>query len=63
MHYTASKHAVVGLMRALAHELAPHNIRINTIHPTGVATPMIVNPWFRALAARPYLASKIRSHT
>ena len=44
--------AVVGLMRALAHELAPHNIRINTIHPTGVATPMIVNSWFQELAAR-----------
>jgi SDR family mycofactocin-dependent oxidoreductase len=52
VHYTASKHAVVGLMRALAHELAPHNIRINTIHPTGVATPMILNPWFQELAAR-----------
>lgn len=52
VHYTASKHAVVGLMRALAHELAPHNIRINTVHPTGVATPMIVNPWFEALAAQ-----------
>jgi SDR family mycofactocin-dependent oxidoreductase len=52
VHYTASKHAVVGLMRALAHELAPHDIRINTVHPTGVATPMIVNPWFEGLAAR-----------
>jgi SDR family mycofactocin-dependent oxidoreductase len=52
VHYTASKHAVVGLMRALAHELAPHNIRINTVHPTGVATPMILNPWFQGLAAR-----------
>jgi SDR family mycofactocin-dependent oxidoreductase len=38
--YVASKHGVVGVMRALAHELAEHNIRVNTIHPTGVDTPM-----------------------
>ena len=41
--YTASKHAVVGIMRTLALELAPHQIRVNTVHPTGVATPMILN--------------------
>lgn len=41
--YTASKHAVVGLMRTLALELAPHSVRVNTVHPTGVATPMILN--------------------
>jgi SDR family mycofactocin-dependent oxidoreductase len=41
--YTASKHAVVGLMRTLALELAPHRIRVNTVHPTGVATDMILN--------------------
>ena len=41
--YTASKHAVVGIMRTLALELAPHSIRVNTIHPTGVATDMILN--------------------
>lgn len=41
--YTASKHAVVGLMRTLALELAPFNIRVNTVHPTGVATDMILN--------------------
>ena len=45
--YTAAKHGVVGLMRALAHELAPHDIRVNTVHPTGVATPMVQNDWFR----------------
>ena len=42
-HYTASKHGVVGLMKSLAQELAPHGIRVNTIHPTGVDTPMIQN--------------------
>jgi len=41
--YTASKHAVVGLMRTLALELAPHSIRVNSVHPTGVATDMILN--------------------
>ena len=40
-HYVAAKHGVVGLMRALANELAPHRIRVNTVHPTGVATPMV----------------------
>jgi len=41
--YTASKHGVVGLMRTLALELAPHSIRVNSVHPTGVATDMILN--------------------
>jgi SDR family mycofactocin-dependent oxidoreductase len=41
--YTAAKHAVVGIMRTLALELAPHSIRVNTVHPTGVATNMILN--------------------
>jgi NAD(P)-dependent dehydrogenase (short-subunit alcohol dehydrogenase family) len=30
-------------MRSFATWLAPHNIRVNTVHPTGVNTPMIVN--------------------
>lgn len=42
--YSSSKHAVVGLMRTLAIELAPHMIRVNTIHPTAVATDMILSP-------------------
>ena len=41
--YTASKHGVVGLMRSYANVLAPHSIRVNSVHPTGVNTPMIVN--------------------
>jgi SDR family mycofactocin-dependent oxidoreductase len=41
--YTASKHAVIGIMRTLALELAPHRIRVNTVHPTSVATKMILN--------------------
>ena len=42
-HYTAAKHGVIGLMQCLAHELAPHLIRVNTINPTQVLTPMIDN--------------------
>ena len=42
-HYTASKHAVVGLARSMANELAPYMIRVNTVHPTSVDTPMIQN--------------------
>ena len=41
--YTASKHGVVGLMRSYANSLAPHRIRVNSVHPTGVNTPMVVN--------------------
>jgi (+)-trans-carveol dehydrogenase len=42
-HYVAAKHGVVGLMRTLALELAPHMIRVNSIHPTSVDTDMIHN--------------------
>ena len=53
-HYVAAKHGVVGLMRTLALELAPHSIRVNTVHPTGVDTPMIVNDVdLQAVPARP----------
>jgi SDR family mycofactocin-dependent oxidoreductase len=41
--YAASKHGVVGLMRSAANAYAPHKIRVNSIHPSGVATPMILN--------------------
>jgi (+)-trans-carveol dehydrogenase/(-)-trans-carveol dehydrogenase len=42
-HYVSAKHGIVGLMRALALELAPHDIRVNSLHPTQVDTPMIMN--------------------
>ncbi len=42
-HYTAAKHGVVGLMKALAAELGPSRIRVNTIHPSAVDTKMIMN--------------------
>jgi NAD(P)-dependent dehydrogenase (short-subunit alcohol dehydrogenase family) len=43
VHYNMGKHAVVGLMRTLANELAPHFIRANTIHPSSTFTKMIDN--------------------
>src|SRR6201994_2033822 len=42
-HYVASKHGVVGLMRAFAVELGQHMIRVNSVHPTFVNTPMLLN--------------------
>ena len=41
--YTTTKHAVVGLMKVLANELGPHQIRVNTIHPNAIDTPMVKN--------------------
>lgn len=41
--YTASKRGLVGLMQVWANELAQYSIRVNTIHPTGVATGMVMN--------------------
>jgi len=38
--YVAAKHGVVGIARTMANELARHSIRVNTVHPTGVDTPM-----------------------
>jgi (+)-trans-carveol dehydrogenase len=42
-HYASAKHGVVGLMRVLGVELGPERIRVNTIHPTTVNTPMLLN--------------------
>jgi SDR family mycofactocin-dependent oxidoreductase len=53
--YAAAKHGVVGLMRVYANLLAKQSIRVNSIHPTGVETPMINNEftrgWLAAMAA------------
>lgn len=54
--YTASKHGVVGLSRALANELAAVNVRVNTVHPTGVATGMRPPSLHELVAGRPDLA-------
>jgi SDR family mycofactocin-dependent oxidoreductase len=41
--YVAAKHGVTGLMKVLAVELAPFNIRVNAVHPCGVATDLVLN--------------------
>jgi SDR family mycofactocin-dependent oxidoreductase len=41
--YTAAKHGVIGLMRSWANYLGPHNIRVNSVAPTTVRTPMANN--------------------
>ena len=59
-HYSAAKAGLVGFMKVLAKELAPHSIRVNTIHPTTVATDMILNePTYRLF--RPDLENPTRA--
>jgi (+)-trans-carveol dehydrogenase len=43
VHYITAKHGLVGLMRALAMELAPERIRVNSVCPTQVNTDMLMN--------------------
>jgi SDR family mycofactocin-dependent oxidoreductase len=50
--YAAAKHGVVGLMRVYANLLAQQMIRVNSIHPTGVETPMINNEFTRGWLAQ-----------
>jgi SDR family mycofactocin-dependent oxidoreductase len=50
--YAAAKHGVVGLMRVYANLLAGQSIRVNSIHPTGVETPMINNEFTRQWLAK-----------
>lgn len=52
-HYTAAKHGVTGLTKAAAIELGEYNIRVNSIHPWGVAT---------AMAEDPYIAMTLTAH-
>lgn len=58
--YAASKRGLVALMQGWAAQLAPHSIRVNTIHPSGVATDMIINETTMTLAAAqdPWLATQ-----
>ncbi|WP_030168244.1 MULTISPECIES: mycofactocin-coupled SDR family oxidoreductase [Actinomycetes] len=59
-HYSAAKSGLVGLMSVLAKELGPQSIRVNSIHPTTVATPMILNePTYRLF--RPDLENPTRA--
>ncbi len=43
-HYAAAKHGAVGICRTLANELGQHRIRVNSIHPAAVTTPMNTDP-------------------
>jgi NAD(P)-dependent dehydrogenase (short-subunit alcohol dehydrogenase family) len=57
--YCASKHALEGLTKAMAIELAPHRIRVNTLNPTFVETPL-TRPFFENEAFRRDVLSKIK---
>jgi len=60
--YMAAKHGIVGLMRGYANILAGDMIRVNTIHPTGVNSPMIANDAFTAyMEQHPEAASVIQN--
>ncbi|HEX2214844.1 MAG TPA: SDR family oxidoreductase, partial [Mycobacterium sp.] len=48
-HYASAKHALVGLMHSLSNELAPQWIRVNSIHPGNIRTPMLDNEQFRRM--------------
>ncbi len=41
--YIAAKHAIIGMMKSLANELNPYSIRVNSVNPTNVDTPMLLN--------------------
>lgn len=62
LHYVASKHAAVGIMRGLALELSDEFIRVNAVLPTNVDTPMIHNPSVWGLVG-PDLAPEDRNKT
>jgi NAD(P)-dependent dehydrogenase (short-subunit alcohol dehydrogenase family) len=51
--YFASKHAIVGLGRTWAHWLAPHNTRVNSVHPAEANTPMVINEAGKLFASAP----------
>jgi NAD(P)-dependent dehydrogenase (short-subunit alcohol dehydrogenase family) len=57
--YCASKHAMEGFTKAMGVELAPHNIRVNSLGPTFLETPM-TRPFFENKAFRDEVLSKIK---
>src|SRR5437588_7364853 len=57
--YCASKHAMEGFTKAMAIELAPHDIRVNSLGPTFLETPM-TRPFFENKAFRDEVLSKIK---
>lgn len=60
--YTAAKTGVIGLMRAFAGSLAHLNIRVNTVHPTGVNTPFVTNPrWNQLMEEQIGVSSRLQN--
>ncbi|TFV61538.1 NAD(P)-dependent oxidoreductase [Mycobacterium sp. PS03-16] len=63
VHYTASKHAVTGMARAFAAELGRHHVRVNSLHPGAVNTPMgsgdMVTALTRSAETNPVLMNMI----
>ena len=57
--YCATKHAMEGFTKAMAIELAPHNIRVNTLAPTFIETPM-TRPFFQNKAFRDETLARIK---
>jgi len=57
--YCASKHAMEGFTKAMAIELAPHNIRVNSVGPTFIETPL-TRPFFENAAFKTEVLSKIK---
>lgn len=57
--YCASKHAMEGFTKAMAIELAPHNIRVNSVGPTFIETPM-TRPFFENAAFKADVLSRIK---
>jgi NAD(P)-dependent dehydrogenase (short-subunit alcohol dehydrogenase family) len=57
--YCASKHAMEGFTKAMAIELAPHDIRVNSLGPTFIETPL-TRPFFENEAFRKEVLSKIK---
>jgi NAD(P)-dependent dehydrogenase (short-subunit alcohol dehydrogenase family) len=61
-HYSAAKHGVTGLTKSAAIELGEYGIRVNSIHPWGVATPMAEDPYVeKTLTAHPSYAASFAS--
>ncbi len=63
VHYTTSKHAVTGMARAFAAELGKHSIRVNSVHPGPVNTPMgsgdMVTAIGKAMETNPQLSNML----
>jgi NAD(P)-dependent dehydrogenase (short-subunit alcohol dehydrogenase family) len=57
--YCASKHAMEGFTKAMAIELAPHNIRVNSLGPTFLETPL-TRPFFQNAAFKAEVLSRIK---